>query len=395
MYPQKINDSLYYVGVNDRITELFERLVPIPKGVTYNSYLLVDEQIALFDTVDSEFATKSIDKVKDILQGRKIDYLIVHHLEPDHTSGIKQYLAVFPDMQIVCSQKASDMLKGFYGITENIRVVADGEELPIGKHNLKFIYAPMVHWPEVMMTYEMTDKTLFSADAFGCFGTLDGGIMDSQIDTRRFFAEMERYYVNIVGKYGVPVQSVLKKASAFEIKTICSLHGPVWQENISKVVDIYDRLSLHQGWEGVVIIYGSMYSHTEEMAEIVACGASTVTKNVIMHDVSKSDMSQIITDAFLYKGLIMGSPTYNGDVFPKVGEAMSKLELRGLKNRIFGCFGSYTWAGQAVRLMTNFAERMKYETVGSVEVKHAVKQGEYDLFFNLGKSVAQKSLCEM
>lgn len=395
MFAPKICDSLYYVGVNDRTTELFERLLPIPHGVSYNSYLMVDEKVVIFDTVHNEFAPRSIERIHNLLQGRSVDYLVIHHLEPDHSSGIRQYLACFPGMKLICSQKAADMLQGFYDIKDNIQIVKEGEELSLGQHNLKFIYAPMVHWPEVMMTYETTQNILFSADAFGTFGTLDGGVMDSEVHVEKFFPEMERYYVNIVGKYGLPVQNVLKKAAGLPIKTICSLHGPVWQEQKDKVVEIYDRLSSHRGYEGVMIAYGSMYSHTEAMAEVVARGAASVTKNVVMHNLSKSDMSEVITDAFLYRGLIMGSPTYNGDVFPKIAEMMNKLELRGLKNRTFGCFGSYTWAGQAVRLISAFGEKMNYESVGAVEVKQAMKKADYELLYNLGKTVAERSLCEM
>ncbi|KGN80021.1 flavodoxin [Porphyromonadaceae bacterium COT-184 OH4590] len=388
MFSYKISDSLYYVGVNDRKTELFERLVPLPYGVSYNSYLLIDEKVALFDSVEICYAEKTLEKIQNTLGGRNIDYLIIHHLEPDHSSGIQQCLDKYPDIQIICTKKAAEMLQGFYGINANIKTVNEGEEFSLGKHTLKFIFAPMVHWPEVMMTYEISEKILFSADAFGCFGTLDGGVLDNQLNVERYFPEMERYYVNIVGKYGLPVQTVLKKALNYPIETICSLHGPVWQQNIERVVGIYDRLSKQDGEDGVVIVYGSMYSHTEAMAEAIADGALSVTKNVILHDVSKSDISQIITDIFKYKGFVIGSPTYNGAIFPKVQDVVEKIELRGLKNRIFASFGSFTWAGMAVKLLNEFGERMKYEQIGSIEVKHSMKMSDYEAFYNLGKRIA-------
>ncbi|MDR2684452.1 MAG: MBL fold metallo-hydrolase, partial [Prevotellaceae bacterium] len=210
MLPQRLSENLFYVGVNDRKSELFERMIPLPWGVSYNSYLLMDEKVALFDTVEISFAEQSISKIKQALNGRKIDYLVIHHLEPDHSSGIPQYLKEFPDLKIVCNKKAAVMLKGFYGISANIFEVEDGQQLSLGQHNLKFVFTPMVHWPEVMMTYESAEKILFSADAFGCFGTLDGAVQDSKLNMKKYFSEMYRYYVNIIGKYGVPVQAALK-----------------------------------------------------------------------------------------------------------------------------------------------------------------------------------------
>ncbi|GHT73241.1 flavodoxin [Bacteroidia bacterium] len=390
MLPQKLSENLFYVGVNDRKTQFFERLVPLPLGVSYNSYLLIDDKVTLFDTVESSFAEQSIEKIKTVLSGRKIDYLVIHHLEPDHTSGIKQYLTEFPDIQIVCNKKAADMLNGFYQISDKILFVENEQQLSLGKHNLKFIFAPMVHWPEVMMSYESTEKLLFSADGFGCFGTLDGAVEDRNLNVEKYFAEMERYYVNIIGKYGIPVQTILKKLSDYQIDTICSLHGPVWRENKEKVVSIYDKLSRHDGENGIVVVYGSMYSHTEAMAEVAARGAAEITKNVILHDVSKSDISQIITDIFKYKGLIMGAPTYNGNIFPLIKDVLERLEIRGLKNRIFGSFGNFTWSGQAVKILNTFAEKMQWENIGSVEVKQSMQVDDYQKFIELGRVVAQK-----
>ncbi|MDR3326935.1 MAG: FprA family A-type flavoprotein [Prevotellaceae bacterium] len=393
MFPYKIKEDFYYVGVNDRKTELFERIIPIPYGVSYNSYLLVDEKVVLFDTVEMSFADNAIEKIKIALNDKKIDYLIIHHLEPDHTSGIKIYLNEFPEMQIICSKRAKDMLDGFYGISDKIITVDDNSELSTGKHTLKFIYAPMVHWPEVMMSYETTEKILFSADAFGCFGTLDGRIFDNFIDPSiydKYIEEMYRYYVNVVGKYGVPVQSTMKKFEGLQINMICSLHGPIWIDSRESIFKLYDRLSRYEGEKGVVILYGSMYSNTEKMAEVVARGAYEANAKVILHDVSKSDISFMITDCFRYSGLIIGSPTYNGTIFSKVQDILERLELRGLKNRTFGSFGSYTWGGIAVRQLNEFSEKMKWDTVGSVEVKQSMKISDYQNFYNLGRSVGEK-----
>jgi flavorubredoxin len=390
MYPIKLSENIFYVGVNDRKTELFERLISMPYGVSYNSYLIVDEKVVLMDTTESSFAEQSLEKIKYALNGRKIDYLVIHHLEPDHTSGIKLYLTEYPELQIICNKRSVEMLQGFYNIYQNLLIVDDRQELSLGKHHLQFVFAPMVHWPEVMMTYEKTEKILFSADAFGCFGTLDGAVEDSKLNIEKYFAEMYRYYVNIIGKYGSPVQMILKKLANYQIDTICSLHGPVWREHKQRAVEIYDKLSRYEGESGVVIVYGSMYSHTEIIAEVVARGAIEITKNVVLHDISKSDISQIITDCFRYKGLIFGSPTYNGSLFPNISQMLDKLELSALKNRVFGSFGCYTWAGKAVSLLNAFAEKMQFENVGSVEIKQTMQNSDFEKFYNLGKKVAQK-----
>jgi len=390
MFPFKLSENIYYVGVNDRKTELFERMIPLHHGVSYNSYLIVDEKVVLFDTVEASFAEESLLKIKNALNDRTIDYLVIHHIEPDHTSGIKQYFAQYPDLQIICNKKSAEMLEGFYDISQNLVIVEDRAEMKIGAHELQFIFAPMVHWPEVMMTYEKTEKILFSADAFGCFCTCDGAVIDKNLNVEKHIEEMYRYYANIVGKYGLPVQNILKKLSDYQIDMICSLHGPVWQENIKKVMKIYDKLSRHEGENGIVIVYGSMYSHTELMAEAVARGAAEVTKNVILHDLSKVDISQIITDCFRYKTLIFGCPTYNGSIFPKMQQVINYLELRGLKNRIFGSFGSFTWAGMAAKTINAFAEKMQYENIGSVEVKQSMKMADYEKLLELGRAAGKK-----
>jgi flavorubredoxin len=392
MLPYKIFDNFYYVGVNDRKTELFERLIPIPYGVSYNSYLLIDEKVVLFDTVEQSFAHVSIEKIKNILNGHKIDYIIIHHLEPDHSSGIREYISEYPDANIICSKKAKDMICGYYDISHNISVVEDEQELILGKHTLKFVYTPMVHWPEVMMTYEKKQKILFSADAFGCFGTLDGRIFDNFVDDSiydKYIEEMYRYYVNVVGKYGIPVQNAIAKLSKYPINMICSLHGPVWIESRENIFGIYDRLSKYEGEKGVVIVYGSMYSNTEKMAEVVARGAYEAGVKVLLHDVSKSETSFVLTDCFRYSGLIVGSPTYNGTIFPKIRELLAKIELRGLKNRIFGSFGSFTWSGTAVKQLNEFAEKMQWKNIGSLEVKQTMKLADYENFYDIGKNVAE------
>lgn len=388
----QLSKKLYYVGVNDRHKHLFENMLPLPHGVTYNSYLLVDDKVALIDTVDAPFAGQLYDNLHQILGDRKIDYLIVNHMEPDHSSGITLLKKLNPDMQIVGNVRTMDMLKGYYGIDDGLYVVEDGGELSLGSLHLRFFFTPMVHWPEVMMTYCEEEKTLFSADAFGTFGTLDGAVLDTDLAIEKFIPEIYRYYVNIVGKYGAPVQASFKKLSAVQLDRICSTHGPIWTTHKDIVVDIYDRMSRYEGEEGVCIIYGSMYGHTEQMAELVAVGAAQVTKNVVLYDVSKHDHSLIVSDAFRYKGLIMGGPTYCNKEFPFLQDVMDKLEIRTLKNRIFGAFGSYSWAGTSVRDLNKYARKQNWETLGSVEVKYTTKEEDNRQLIELGRTVAQKVL---
>ena len=316
---KEIANQIYYVGVNDRQKTLFENMWPLPYGVSYNAYLIVDEQTVLIDTVDVCYSDLFLKKVAEALQGRTLDYLIVNHMEPDHAGSIRLLRQQYPDVKIVGNTKTFGMLAGFHGITDGLYEVKEGDTLNTGAHQLSFYMAPMVHWPEVMVTYDATDKILFSADAFGTYGTLDGAVVDKDMDCSHYWDEMVRYYANIVGKYGNPVQRALQKLSALEIKTICSTHGPVWQEHVAKAVGIYDRLSRYEAEDGVVILYGSMYGHTEQMAEVIASAlADNGVKRIVMHNVSKTPASYILADVFRYKGIIVGSPTYSNQLFPEV-----------------------------------------------------------------------------
>jgi len=389
---KEIADNIYYVGVNDRQKVLFENLWPLPHGVAYNSYLIVDEKTVLVDTVDVCYSDVFLKKIADALNGRTLDYLIINHMEPDHSGSIRLLRQQYPEVQIVGNRTTFNMLEGFHGITDGLYEVKEGATLNTGKHTFTFYMAPMVHWPEVMFAYESSEKILFSADAFGTYGTLDGGVIDSEINLSYHWEEMIRYYSNIVGKYGNPVQKALQKLSALEVKTICSTHGPVWRENIDKVVALYDRLSRYEGEEGVVIIYGSMYGNTEQMAEAIALSlAENGIKNIVIHNVSKSSESDILRDVFKYKGLIIGSPTYSGQLFPGIDSILTKIELREVKNRIFGYFGCFTWAGVAVKRLAAFAEAMKWETTGiPVEQKQSLKEPNYEACLELGAAVAAR-----
>lgn len=387
-----IKGKVHYVGVNDRNKTLFEGLWPLPYGVTYNSYLIDDDMIALVDTVDICYFDVFLNKIKKIIGDKPINYLIINHMEPDHSGSIRLIRQHYPNIVIVGNKQTFGMVEGFYGVTGDRYVVGDGDFLDLGHHKLKFYLTPMVHWPETMMTYDETDGILFSGDGFGCFGALNGGVIDTKINIDIYWEEMIRYYSNIVGKYGSPVQKALQKLSGLKVEAICSTHGPVWTENIPKVVGIYDKLSRYEAEEGVVIAYGSMYGNTEQMAEAIAeelsaCGI----KNIVMHNLSKSDASYVIKDVFKYKGLIVGSPTYSNQLFPDVESILSKLAVRDIKGRYLGYFGSFTWASAAVKRIAEFNEKLKFEIVGNpVEMKQGMKEETYKMCQALGQAMAER-----
>lgn len=369
-----LKGKIHYVGVNDRTTHLFEGMWPIPYGVSYNSYLIDDEKVALIDTVELGYFDIFLQHIKAILGEKPIDYLIVNHMEPDHSSSIALIKQYYPEVTIVGNAKTFGMIDGYYGVESKRLVVKEGDTLDLGHHKLAFYMAPMVHWPEVMVTYDATEQVLFSADAFGTYGTVDGGPIDTQINLDKYWDEMVRYYANIVGKYGTPVQKALQKLGALPIQMICSTHGPVWTENIAKVIGIYDRLSRYDADKGVVIVYGSMYGHTEQMAEQLARQLTAKgVKNVVMHNVSKSHPSYILADIFKYNGLIIGSPTYNTQLYPEVEAILGKILMRDIKGRCLGWFGSFSWAGKAVGLLGEFAEKSHFTLVGEpVEMKQGM-----------------------
>ena len=382
--------DIYYVGVNDRQKALFENLGPLPGGVSYNSYLIVDDKTVLVDTVDICYSDLFFKRVAKLLNGRKLDYLVVDHMEPDHAGSIRLLRQIYTDVKIIGNKQTFGMLAGYHGITDGLHEVKEGDTLDLGHHKLSFYMAPMVHWPEVMVTYEETEKVLFSADAFGTFGTLDGGVLDTDMDTDRFHSEMVRYYSNIVGKYGGPVQRALKKLSGLDIQTICSTHGPVWTRQSGDVIALYDRLSRYEGLDGVTIVYGSMYGHTEQMAEDIATALSDGgVRHIAMHNVSKSHGSYILRDVFNYRGLIVGCPTYSGQLYPEVEMVLSEIKLREVKDRLFSYFGSFTWAGAAVKHLAAYAEAMKWEVVGTpVEQKQGISTEEQCIA--LGQAMAER-----
>ncbi len=389
----ELKGNVHYVGVNDRNKTLFENLWPLPYGVSYNSYLIADDDaVVLVDTVDVAFFEVYLKKIRAVIGDRKIDYLIINHMEPDHSGSISLIRQYYPDIVLVGNKKTFDMVDGYYGVGGERKVVAEGDSLKVGRHDLHFYLIPMVHWPETMVTFDSTDGILFSGDAFGCFGALNGGCIDKNINTEIYMGEMRRYYSNIVGKFGNPVQKALQKCSGLDIKMICPTHGPVWEEKIAEVVAMYDKLSRYEAEEGVVIAYGTMYGNTELMAEAIAEELSAQgIKNIVMHNVSKTPHSFILADIFRYKALIVGCTTYNMHLYPEMEALLSKVAARDMKNRLIGYFGSFTWASAAVKKLGEYAAQLKFEVVGNpVEMKQSMSAGSEQQARELAVAMADR-----
>ena len=388
----QIAPGIHYVGVNDRTTTRFEGLWSLPLGVSYNAYLVVGEKVALIDTVEEAFGSRLEANIREIIGDRKVDYLVVNHMEPDHSSSITALRRIYPDLQIVANAKALQMIEGFYGLCGNTAEVKEGDTLNLGGKSLSFRMIPMVHWPETMVSWCPEEQALFSGDAFGCFGALDGGITDSEIDPERYWDEMRRYYAAIVGKYGAPVQKALQKLAGLEIRSICPTHGPVWQEQIARVVDLYDRMSRYEGEPGVVIAYASMYGNTEQLAERIARElAAEGVRNIRIYNLSYADPSVVLRDIFRFDTLLVGGPTYNAGLFPPVAELLDKLAARCIPQRRFGWFGSFTWAGASVKLLGEFAQKMKWETLCEpVEMKQGFSPKMHDCCRALAHEAAEK-----
>ena len=393
----EIKDKVYYVGVNDRKKTLFEGLWPLPSGVSYNSYLIDDDKICLIDTVEVDFFTQFLENIREVIGDRPIDYIVINHMEPDHSGSLSLMRKYYPDIQVVSNKKAFDMLRGFYGISGGEYEVKNGDTLELGHHTLQFFLTPMVHWPETMMSLDVTDNIIFTGDAFGCFGALNGGLIDSEINCDDFWLEMIRYYSNIVGKYGTPVQNALKKLAGIPLDYICSTHGPVWHEHLNKVVALYDQMSRYETEEGLVICFGTMYGNTERMAEVIARAASQAgIKNIVMHNVSKTHHSYIIRDVFRYRGLIVGAPTYNTGLYHEMDVLLSELANRDIKNHYLGWFGSYGWAGKAVAKIKEWNDtQLHFEPVGKpVEMRQALTADVAVQCSELGKAMAERLIAD-
>ncbi|WP_308661965.1 FprA family A-type flavoprotein [uncultured Alistipes sp.] len=384
--------GIRYVGVNDRTTHLFEGLWSLPQGVSYNAYLVIGEKIALIDTVEEAFGSRLFQHIREEIGDRRIDYLVVNHMEPDHSSSIAALRQLYPDITIVGNAKTLHMIAGYYGICDGTLEVKEGDTLDLGGKTLTFQLVPMVHWPETMVTWCAEEQTLFSGDAFGTFGALDGGITDSQVEVDRYWNEMRRYYACIVGKYGAPVQKALQKVRTLPVATICPTHGPVWQRHIAEVIDLYDRMSRYEGEKGVVVAYASMYGNTEQTAERIARSlVEEGVEKIVVYNLSVADPSVVLRDVFRYDTLVVGSPTYNGELFPPVEQLLRRIETRCIPHRNFACFGSFTWAGAAVRRMKEFSERMKWEMIGTpVEMKQGYSQAVCEPCRALARDIAAR-----
>ena len=394
----EIANKVYYVGVNDRNKALFEGLWPLPYGVSYNSYLIDDEKVCLIDTVEVDFFVQFIENLREVLGDRQIDYLVINHMEPDHSGSLALLRKYYPDIQVIGNKKTFDMMAGFYGIKDNTIEMKNGEELSLGSHTLQFFMTPMIHWPETMMTLCKGDVShLFTGDAFGCFGALNGGFIDQEIDTEWAWLEMVRYYSNIVGKYGIPVQNALKKLAGIHIDYICSTHGPVWHKYVDKVISLYDRMSKYETDPGLVICYGTMYGNTERMAEQIARSASLAgVKDIRLYNVSKTHHSYILQDIFRFRGLIVGAPTYNAGLYHEMDVLLQEVANRDIKHHLIGWFGSYSWASKAVAAIGEWNEnRLHFEKVGEpVEMKQALTPEIKAECARLGREMAAKLLGE-
>ena len=368
---KKISERIYHVGVNDSAKTLFEGLWPLPCGVSYNSYVVADEKVALIDTVEHGFEDEFLANINEAVGDRPLDYLVVNHMEPDHSSLVRYMLEKYPEMMIVANAKTLPMLTGYYGITaDKVLVMKEGESLSLGSCSLSFHMIPMVHWPETMVTWMAEENTVFAGDAFGTFGAIDAEVVDSEDTFEKYRDEMMRYYSNIVGKYGVPVQSALKKLSGLEVRRICSTHGPVWEKCIPEVVALYDKMSRYEVERGVCIVYGSMYGNTAAAAEALAEELKALGVPCAIHDLAGNvnpglGVSGALRDVFRYDTIVAASPTYNNGIFPPVETFMRALQSRLIKGRRFFALGSYTWSGASVNLLNEMASSMGFEVLGN------------------------------
>lgn len=383
-----------WIGVNDRETDLFEGIWPLPRGVSYNSYIIVDEKVCIVDTVKRNLVGNYLRNVEEALPaGRSPDYLIINHIEPDHSGSVAVLRKVYPDIKIIGNKKTVEFLEHMYGIKEKLHVVADGDELALGQHRLKFFVTPMVHWPETMMTYDQTDQVLFSGDVFGGFGALDGGLFDDEVDIEYYDDETLRYFSNIVGKFSSQAQKALAKLADLPIEVIASTHGPVWRTNPRRIIGDYDRWSRYEAEPGVVLVHASMYGNSTRMMEAVSRGLSEGGMSTVrLHDVCREHVSYIIRDIWRYKAFIVGSPTYDVGLFPRMKYLTDMLLGKKLKNRFLGVFGNYGWSGGAVKTMRAFAEEGKFELVEPViEARFAPTDEQLEQCRQLGRNMAART----
>lgn len=394
---RKVKDDLIYVGGSDRRLSRFENLFPIPKGVSYNSYVLLDEKTVLFDTADESISRQYIENVVHALKGRPLDYMVVQHMEPDHCAMIDDMLRRYPEAKMVCSAKAVGMFAQFYGtdVAARALIVKEGDKLSTGEHTLHFVMAPMVHWPEVMVTYDEKDKILFSADAFGTFGALAGNIFDDEITfDATWMNDARRYYTNIVGKYGVQVQTLLKKAASLDIEMICPLHGPIWHKDLGLLLEKYQKWSTYEPEDKTVMIaYATMYGNTENAANVLAgMLADKGVKNIAMYDVSETDVSELVAESFRCSHLVLAAPTYNSGIQPKMEAYLSDIKALNLQNRTVAVIDNGTWAATAGKQMIGMLEGMKNMTIleNPISIKSALAENQLGALEALADELAKQ-----
>ncbi|MDR3596462.1 FprA family A-type flavoprotein [Clostridium sp.] len=390
---REITEDLYWVGGNDRRLALFENVHPIPRGVSYNSYLLLDEKTVLFDTVDWSICRQFLENIKGVLGNRTLDYMVINHMEPDHAACIEEIVLRYPAVKIICTEKAFMFMHQFgFNIDKNVMQVKEGDTMSFGKHNVAFVAAPMVHWPEAMVTFDTTDGVLFAADAFGSFGALDGKLFNDEVNfDRDWIDDARRYYTNIVGKYGPHVQALLKKAGGLDIKVICPLHGPVWRNDFGYFLDKYDKWSRYEPEEkGVMIVYATMYGNTEAAANDLA--TRLVKKgmtNVVMYDVSKTHVSYLISETFKYSHVVLATVTYNLKIYPPMLNYIMDMKALNLQKRTFALIENGSWAPQSGRLMRELLDEMKDMNIldNEVSVNSSMKESDADLMDSIADSI--------
>lgn len=365
---RKVTEDLYWIGGDDHRLHLFENIHPIPRGVSYNSYLLLDKKTVLFDTVDWSIGRQFLENLEHVLDGRPLDYMVINHMEPDHAAMIEEVMLRYPKVKVISSEKAFYFMNqfGFHIDSSKTEIVKEGDKKSFGKHEILFVAAPMVHWPEAMVSFDTTNGVLFSADAFGSFGALDGKLFNDEVNfDRDWIDDARRYYTNIVGKYGPHVQALLKKAAGVDIKIVCPLHGPVWRNNLGYFIGKYDKWSRYEPEEkGVMIVYASMYGNTENAASVLA--SKLVEKgmnNVVMYDVSKTHISQLISETFKYSNVVLASVTYNLGIYPLMHNYLMDMKALNVQNRTFAILENGSWACESGRLMREFLENMRNMTV--------------------------------
>ena len=370
---KKVNEDLYWIGASDRRLALFENIYPIPRGVSYNSYVILDEQTVLLDTVDKSVSGQFFENLEHVLDGRKLDYLIVNHMEPDHCAMIGDLVRRYPEVQVVGNTKTFGMIKQFFGtdFAERAVTVKEGDTLATGAHTLHFVMAPMVHWPEVMVTYDEKDKVLFAADGFGTFGALNGNIFADEVDfDRDWLDDARRYYTNIVGKYGASVQALLKKASGLEIAVICPLHGPIWRENLGYILEKYQKWSTYEAEDqAVVILYATMYGNTASAADALAGRlAAKGVKKIAVYDVSNTHVSELISEIFRASHVVFAAPTYNGGIYPVMENLLADMKALAVQNKTVALMENGTWAPTTAKQMREKLAELKNVTILDTQI---------------------------